>query len=342
MPGGTRGRRRGARRRLRRRRREGARPRPRRSACRPTPTRRRCSTSERLDLVDIVTRQDTHRALVRAGDCARRRHHRAEALRPDLGGLRRHRRGRAKRPACGSRCTRISASRRRCGACGESIDSGAIGDAELGAHQLPHRLRRLSRRSPISDDEERLAIADVGIHVLDLARFFLGEVDAHLLRDAAPQSDACAARTPRPCCSATRAARSASSSAPTRRGAARPVPRDAGRDRGRRAVPSSSIRVAACAVTTDGETERDRHRRAAAVMDQPSLACQPGGRARRLPAFPRLPAARRCRRNVGRGQSQDLRAGRCGLPRGRRRRGSRPDEVGSGGTNIPSKSRRAR
>ena len=44
------------------------------------------------------------------------------------------------------------------------------------------------RTQPYFYDEERLVILDVGIHVLDLARFFLGEVRARLLRDAAAQS----------------------------------------------------------------------------------------------------------------------------------------------------------
>jgi predicted dehydrogenase len=38
-------------------------------------------------------------------------------------------------------------------------------------------------------NEERLAILDVGIHVLDLARVFMGGGGAYLLRDAAPQPE---------------------------------------------------------------------------------------------------------------------------------------------------------
>ena len=65
-------------------------------------------------------------------------------------------------------------------------------------------------------------IADVGIHVLDLARFLMGEV-ARLSCETQRRNPKSAPRTPRPCCSPTRAARPASSTAATRRGAA-PTP----------------------------------------------------------------------------------------------------------------------
>ena len=48
--------------------------------------------------------------------------------------------------------------------------------AELGAHHSFAPASMSTRRSPTSSTEERLAIADVGIHMLDLARFFMGEV----------------------------------------------------------------------------------------------------------------------------------------------------------------------
>ena len=214
--------------------------------------------------------------------------------------------------------------------------------AELGAHHASAPASTSIRRSPISSTEERLAIADVGIHMLDLARFFMGEVVAHLLRDAAPQPEAARPRTPRPCCCGTRAARvSVVECTYEARRSPDPFPETLVEIEG----PRGSI-IVDTRLPHDGDQrrqdQRDRHRRAAAVLDQPSLACQPGRGARRLPAFPRLPAARRRRRDVGRGQSQDLRAGRCRLPRGGRASRDRAGDVGADGANVPSKSRRAR
>ena len=74
------------------------------------------------------------------------------------------------------------------------------------------------RTQPYFHQEKRLAILDVGIHVLDLARFFLGEVVRVSLRDAAPKR---AKRGRGHCDHATSPrlrARSASSNAPTRPG----------------------------------------------------------------------------------------------------------------------------
>ena len=136
------------------------------------------------------------------------------------------------------------------------------------------------------------------------SRFFLGEVVAHLLRDAAPQPEGARPRTTRrPCCCGTRAARVSVvevhlRSAPRRR----PFPRNAARDRRparldhrRRRLPHEGDQRR--------QGQRERHRRAAAVLDRASLACQPGRRDRRLPPFPRLPAARRAGRDARRGQS---------------------------------------
>ncbi|MEP6564555.1 MAG: Gfo/Idh/MocA family oxidoreductase [Mesorhizobium sp.] len=56
------------------------------------------------------------------------------------------------------------------------IDSGAIGMP--GWARIMFRTGfDVYRTQPYFYDEERLAIADVGIHVLDLARYFLGEVE---------------------------------------------------------------------------------------------------------------------------------------------------------------------
>ncbi|MBZ9711566.1 Gfo/Idh/MocA family oxidoreductase [Mesorhizobium sp. ESP7-2] len=56
------------------------------------------------------------------------------------------------------------------------IDSGAIG-APSWARIMFRTGFDVYRTQPYFYDEERLAIADVGIHVLDLARFFQGEVE---------------------------------------------------------------------------------------------------------------------------------------------------------------------
>lgn len=56
------------------------------------------------------------------------------------------------------------------------LDSGAIGEPSWA--RLAFRTGfDVYRTQPYFYDEERLVILDVGIHVLDLARFFLGEVD---------------------------------------------------------------------------------------------------------------------------------------------------------------------
>ena len=71
---------------------------------------------------------------------------------------------------------RTSASRRRCAAVRAMIDSGAIGTPSWARIRFRTGFD-VYRTQPYFYDEERLAIADVGIHMLDLARFFLGEVE---------------------------------------------------------------------------------------------------------------------------------------------------------------------
>jgi predicted dehydrogenase len=57
-----------------------------------------------------------------------------------------------------------------------TIDGGAIGEPSWARIRFRTGFDVYATQ-PYFYDEERLAIADVGIHVLDLARFFLGEVD---------------------------------------------------------------------------------------------------------------------------------------------------------------------
>ncbi|MER9596027.1 Gfo/Idh/MocA family oxidoreductase [Mesorhizobium sp. M0244] len=131
--------------------------------------------SERLDAVDIVTRYDTHRALCELAisrgsativqkpfapaweDCV------AIVEAADKAGvwLAVHENFRFQTPMRHVR---------------RVIDSGAIGTPSWARVTFRTGFD-VYRRQPYFYDEERLAIADVGVHVLDLARFFLGEVE---------------------------------------------------------------------------------------------------------------------------------------------------------------------
>jgi predicted dehydrogenase len=133
--------------------------------------------AERLDAVDIVTRQDTHRQLAEQAigrgvativqkpfaptweDCVAI----VEAAERSNVWLAVHENFRYQNPMRRVRSV---------------IDSGAIG--EPGWARICFRTGfDVYRTQPYFYDEERLAIADVGIHVLDLARFLVGEV-AHI------------------------------------------------------------------------------------------------------------------------------------------------------------------
>jgi predicted dehydrogenase len=131
--------------------------------------------SERLDAVDIVTRHDTHRALCESAiargvativqkpfaptweDCVAI----VDAAEKAGVWLAVHENFRFQTPMRHVR---------------RVIDSGAIG-TPTWARVTFRTGFDVYRTQPYFYDEERLAIADVGIHVLDLARFFLGEVD---------------------------------------------------------------------------------------------------------------------------------------------------------------------
>ncbi len=131
--------------------------------------------AERPDLVDIVTRQDTHRPLaaltVARGiativqkpfapsweDCVAI----VEAAEAAGVWLAVHENFRYQAPIRAVRGV---------------IDSGAIG-APSWARIAFRTGYDVFRTQPYFYDEPRFAIADVGVHVLDLARFFLGEVE---------------------------------------------------------------------------------------------------------------------------------------------------------------------
>lgn len=131
--------------------------------------------AERLDLLDIVTRMDTHRPLVEAAiavgvgaivqkpfapayaDCAAM----VEAAARAGTFLAVHENFRFQRPML-----EVAAALR----------SGAIGEPSWA--RIAFRTGfDVYRTQPYFLSEERLAILDVGIHVLDLARVFLGEVE---------------------------------------------------------------------------------------------------------------------------------------------------------------------
>ena len=131
--------------------------------------------SERLDAVDIVTRHDTHRAVCEL------------AISRDVATI-------VQKPFAPTweDCIAIVEAADKAGvwlAVHENfrfqtpmrhvrrvIDSGAIGTPSW-ARMTFRTGFDVYRTQPYFYDEERLAIADVGIHVLDLARFFLGEVE---------------------------------------------------------------------------------------------------------------------------------------------------------------------
>lgn len=130
--------------------------------------------TERLDAVDIVTRHDTHRALCEL------------AISKGLATI-------VQKPFAPTweDCVAVVGAAEKAGvwlAVHENfrfqtpmrhvrrvIDGGAIGTPSWA--RITFRTGfDVYRTQPYFYDEERLAIADVGIHVLDLARFFLGEV----------------------------------------------------------------------------------------------------------------------------------------------------------------------
>ncbi|TPI63794.1 Gfo/Idh/MocA family oxidoreductase [Mesorhizobium sp. B3-1-3] len=131
--------------------------------------------AERLDVVDIVTRHDTHRLLAEIAIA-----HRVAAI--------------VQKPFASTwqDCVAIVESARKANvwlAVHENfrfqapmrvvrkvIDSGAIGTPSWARIRFRTGFD-VYKTQPYFYDEERLAIADVGIHMLDLARFFLGEVE---------------------------------------------------------------------------------------------------------------------------------------------------------------------
>ena len=239
--------------------------------------------AERLDLVDIVTRMDTHRALalqaIGAGvggvvvqkpfapvwaDCVAM----VEAARRAGTFLAVHENFRFQRPMLEVR---------------EVLRSGAIGEPSWA--RIAFRTGYdVYRTQPYFYGEERLAILDVGIHVLDLARVFWARSSGSPARPSAG-TRRCAPRTPRPCCSGTSRARSRSSSAPTRAAPCpTPSPRRCSRSKGLWARSWSSP---ACSCGSPPAARRSPARSAPPpALDRAAVARGPGERARHLPPPP--------------------------------------------------------
>lgn len=130
--------------------------------------------AERPDVVDIVTRHDTHRPLA---ELAAARGVAAIVQKPFA--------------THWQDCVAIVEAARRAGTwltvhenfrfqtpmrhVKRVIDSGAIGDPSWARIRFRTGFD-VYRTQPYFYDEERLAIADIGIHMLDLTRFFMGEV----------------------------------------------------------------------------------------------------------------------------------------------------------------------
>jgi predicted dehydrogenase len=131
--------------------------------------------AERLDVADIVTRQDTHRPLAEM------------TIARGIATI-------VQKPFAPSwdECVAVVEAARSAGvwlavhenfrfqapmrAVREAIDRGAIGTPSWA--RICFRTGfDVYKTQPYFYDEERLAIADVGIHMLDLARFFLGDVE---------------------------------------------------------------------------------------------------------------------------------------------------------------------
>ncbi|RUW46843.1 Gfo/Idh/MocA family oxidoreductase [Mesorhizobium sp. M1A.F.Ca.ET.072.01.1.1] len=131
--------------------------------------------AERLDVADIVTRRDTHRPLAEMAlarglativqkpfastweDCIAI----VEAAHKANAWLAVHENFRFQAPMRAVR---------------KVIDSGAIGTPSWARIRFRTGFD-VYKTQPYFYDEEQLAIADVGIHMLDLSRFFLGEVE---------------------------------------------------------------------------------------------------------------------------------------------------------------------
>ena len=280
--------------------------------------------AEKLDAVDIVTRQDTHREIAETTIA-----HGIAAI--------------VQKPFAPTweDATAIVDAAKKAGvwlavhenfryqaplrAVRKVIDSGAIGEPSWA--RIAFRTGfDVYKTQPYFYDEERFVIADVGVHVLDVARFLLGDV----------QRISCETQRRNP---KVRGEDTATMLLRHESGAVSVVEVTYEARRADDFFPETLMEIegprgsiivsAGCRmkVTSDGEAAEKRHRHAAALLDLASLACQPGRRDGRLPPFPRLPAARRSRRDARRGQSQDLRAGRRRLPRGGRAPRGRAREV---------------
>ena len=194
----------------------------------------------------------------------------------------------------------------------------AVRAASIDAARSARRSGAASRFAPPIDvfsgqpylaEGERFIIEDLGIHILDIARFLFGDV-ARLTARTRRVNPAIAARTSRRCCSITKAASPRSSIAATRRGwRSSRFPRRSSRSTARRAA-CASIRATQL-VVVDKQRRRSRGRlAAAAALGVAALAQHPGERAGDPATLGRLPASGRGAGDFGPRQCEDARAGR--------------------------------
>ena len=255
------------------------------------------------------------RAGARLTIAQRRRDDRAEAVRADLGGLRGDRRGGdgGRRLARGARELPLPGA--DAAACGRLIDKGAIGAPSWARIALPHRLRRL--RDPALFPDRGAARHRRCRHPRARPRALLPRRG----RRASPARRSGATRRSRGEDTATMLLRHESGAVSVvectyeARRQPDPLPRDAARDRGRRAARIVvDRRAAGMTVTSDrrGRARTTSARRCCRGPAHPWHVSQEGalGACRHFLACLRAGAPAETERD---GQSRDLRAGRCRL-----------------------------
>ena len=135
-----------------------------------------------LDFVDVVTTAPSHRALVERARARRRHGDLPEAVRRDARRRARDGRGGPSAPARRCWCTRTSAGRGRSSRWASSSTRAPWARRTSPASRSAHGYDNYVNQ-PYLAELERFTIMDVGLHLFDLARRFLGEVDTTRLPD---------------------------------------------------------------------------------------------------------------------------------------------------------------
>ena len=129
---------------------------------------------QNLDFVDIVTTMELHVKLVGDGGGSQASDDRTEAARANLGRTASRSSKAARRPACHSWCMRIRASLTPVRKAREVIASGAIG-RPTWARVSFRTAHDIYGKQPYLAEVDHFAILDLGVHMLDVARFLMGE-----------------------------------------------------------------------------------------------------------------------------------------------------------------------